>query len=158
MHRLLHRDNKAFTLMEMLIVVAIIAVLVAIAIPIFTSQLSKARLATDAANLRTAETLAVADMMAEYRDVATLPDNLSIQVTPNGTQIAEMPNESCAVYYFKAAGTGLEVATGENDTLASMGDFKSSYDDNLTIAVCVNASGEILAAGWVKIPTTNNGG
>ena len=48
------RNKKGFTLAELLIVVAIIAVLVAIAIPIFTSQLEKAREATDAANLRAA--------------------------------------------------------------------------------------------------------
>lgn len=47
-------NNKGFTLMEMLIVVAIIAVLVAIAIPVFTNQLEKAREATDAANIRSA--------------------------------------------------------------------------------------------------------
>jgi len=44
--------GKGFTLAELLIVVAIIAVLVAISIPIFTSQLHKARVATDWANLR----------------------------------------------------------------------------------------------------------
>ena len=48
------KNNKGFTLMEMLIVVAIIAVLVAIAIPTFTSALEKSREATDAANLRAA--------------------------------------------------------------------------------------------------------
>ena len=47
-------NNKGFTLMEMLIVVAIIAVLVAIAIPVFTNQLEKAREATDEANIRSA--------------------------------------------------------------------------------------------------------
>lgn len=47
-------NNKGFTLMEMLIVVAIIAVLVAIAIPVFNNQLEKAREATDMANLRSA--------------------------------------------------------------------------------------------------------
>ena len=47
-------NKKGFTLAELLVVVAIIAVLVAIAIPIFTSQLEKAREATDAANLRAA--------------------------------------------------------------------------------------------------------
>ena len=45
-------NKKGFTLAELLIVVAIIAVLVAIAIPIFVSQLEKSREATDAANIR----------------------------------------------------------------------------------------------------------
>ena len=48
------RGNKGFTLMEMLIVVAIIAVLIAIAIPVFTNQLENSREATDAANIRSA--------------------------------------------------------------------------------------------------------
>ncbi|MBO6155743.1 MAG: prepilin-type N-terminal cleavage/methylation domain-containing protein [Lachnospiraceae bacterium] len=47
-------NKKGFTMAELLIVVAIIAVLVAIAIPIFTSQLEKSREAVDAANLRAA--------------------------------------------------------------------------------------------------------
>ena len=45
-------NKKGFTLMEMLIVVAIIAILVAIAIPTFTNALTKAKEATDVANLR----------------------------------------------------------------------------------------------------------
>ena len=40
--------------MEMLIVIAIIAVLIAVAIPVFASQLEKAREATDLANVRSA--------------------------------------------------------------------------------------------------------
>ena len=47
-------NKKGFTLMEMLIVVAIIAVLVAIAIPTFSGQLERANQATDAANVRAA--------------------------------------------------------------------------------------------------------
>ena len=46
------KNTKGFTLAELLIVVAIIAVLVAISIPVFTSQLHKARVATDWANVR----------------------------------------------------------------------------------------------------------
>lgn len=54
MFKKLRKNEKGFTLAELLIVVAIIGVLVAISIPIFTSQLEKAREATDAANLRAA--------------------------------------------------------------------------------------------------------
>ena len=46
------RNRKGFTLAELLIVVAIVAVLTAIAIPVFTSQLEKSREATDLANIR----------------------------------------------------------------------------------------------------------
>ena len=47
-------SRKGFTLAELLIVVAIIAVLVAVAIPVFGSQLEKNREAADLANVRAA--------------------------------------------------------------------------------------------------------
>lgn len=47
-------SKKGFTLMEMLIVVAIIAVLVAIAIPTFSGALTKAQEGADVANVRAA--------------------------------------------------------------------------------------------------------
>jgi prepilin-type N-terminal cleavage/methylation domain-containing protein len=50
----LMKNRKGFTLAELLIVVAIIAVLVAISIPIFSRQLEKARDAASVANLRSA--------------------------------------------------------------------------------------------------------
>ena len=52
--------KKGFTLAELLIVVAIIGVLVAISIPIFTNNLKKARLATNQANARAAYAAAMA--------------------------------------------------------------------------------------------------
>lgn len=57
----MRRSNKGFTLAELLIVVAIIAVLVAVSIPIFTSQLEKSREATDLANVRAAYAEVMAD-------------------------------------------------------------------------------------------------
>lgn len=52
------KKNKGFTMAELLIVVAIIAVLVAVAIPIFNAQLEKSREAYDIATMRQAASLA----------------------------------------------------------------------------------------------------
>lgn len=46
------KRNRGFTLMEMLIVVATIAVLAAVAIPVFNGSLHKAKVAADMANVR----------------------------------------------------------------------------------------------------------
>ena len=59
------KKSKGFTLAELLIVVAIIAVLVAIAIPVFTNQLKKAENATDLANTRAAYAEVVATTLAD---------------------------------------------------------------------------------------------
>lgn len=48
------KSDRGFTLAELLIVVAIIGVLVAIAIPIFTSQLERSREAVDLSDVRSA--------------------------------------------------------------------------------------------------------
>lgn len=58
------QSERGFTLAELLIVVAIIAVLTAIAIPVFTMQLERSREATDLSNIRAAYAEAVADYLA----------------------------------------------------------------------------------------------
>lgn len=70
-------NKKGFTLAELLIVVAIIAVLVAIAIPIFTSQLEKSREAVDAANIRAA----YAEVLSNKVSGETDPKLISKEVT-----------------------------------------------------------------------------
>ena len=52
------KNKKGFTLMEMLIVVAIMVVLVAVAVPTFTSQVNNAKKAADDANIRAARSVA----------------------------------------------------------------------------------------------------
>lgn len=76
-------NKKGFTLMEMLIVVAIIVILVAVSIPTFTAQLDKAKSATDDANLRAAKAVALnIDMLGSWaEEVANYPDDDSAGVT-----------------------------------------------------------------------------
>ncbi len=59
------KSKKGFTLIEMLIVVAIIAILVAIAAPVISSSLDDARKSTDSANLRAAQSAALADYISK---------------------------------------------------------------------------------------------
>lgn len=94
------RENKGFTLAELLVVVAIIGILVAVSIPIFTSQLEKAREATDIANLRAAKAAAVAYYLGGTTDT-------TIQADAPGAAII-----NCAYN----AGTGKLVKTGSGDT------------------------------------------
>ena len=76
------RNKKGFTLAELLIVVAIIAVLVAIAIPTYAAQLEKARVAVDRSNARAGSSLAVAD--AGFSDDGTATGDYKVYLDANG--------------------------------------------------------------------------
>ena len=88
------KNTKGFTLMEMLIVVAIIAVLVAIAIPTFTKSLNDARVATDKANIRAGYASVMADILTNKFKAET-----------NDTTAAT------ATYFLKKDGSVTETAT-----------------------------------------------
>ncbi|MBP3509263.1 type IV pilin protein [Oscillibacter sp.] len=61
----MRKNKNGFTLAELLIVIAIIAVLVAVSIPIFSSQLEKSREAVDLANVRNAYSQVMMAAMVE---------------------------------------------------------------------------------------------
>lgn len=86
-------NKKGFTLAELLIVVAIIAVLVAIAIPVFTTQLEKSREATDVANVRSAYAALMADYIADGSAgsaVVTAQQQQSSWQGPGGTIMTQI--------------------------------------------------------------------
>ena len=94
-------NKKGFTLMEMLIVVAIIAILIAIAIPILTNVLEKARETADAANIRAA--YAEVMIMAMTGDHEAVRDNSEVYVI-------DVPNDEHT--YYKATVVLLQQKTG----------------------------------------------
>ena len=66
-------NKKGFTLAELLIVVAIIAVLVVVSVPIFSSKLEKAREAADVANMRAAKAAAAAMYLGDESSASKGP-------------------------------------------------------------------------------------
>lgn len=67
-------NKKGFTLAELLIVIAILAVLIAVAIPVFAAQLEKAHHSVDASAERSAMSLAEAHYLLSHSDDGTLTD------------------------------------------------------------------------------------
>lgn len=65
------KKTGGFTLIEMLIVVAIIAILVAVSIPMVNASLNKAKTAADDANERAAKGAAVAEYLLDDSNMGT---------------------------------------------------------------------------------------
>lgn len=102
--------KQGFTLAELLIVVAIIGVLVAVSVPIFTAQRRKAVDAVNKANIRAAKAMALTKF---YDDQTGYVPNI------NGTQMA----------YFKYTDGSLEPITG----------LASNYVNSMARTVCDQA-------------------
>ena len=101
--------------MEMLIVVAIIAILIAIAIPVFSAQLHKARVATDWANLRSF----YADIQTDYMTTGEQNPKVPVDWHSNASydyksitflngQKVKMKAGFCAVSFTKDEGYSIE--------------------------------------------------
>ena len=79
------KNTKGFTLMEMLIVVAIIAILIAIAIPTFNSSLNKAKVGTDEANIRSGYAAVMTEILTSDKDVTTATYTLNVDASVTKT-------------------------------------------------------------------------
>ncbi len=108
-------NKKGFTLAELLIVVAIIGVLVAISIPIFTAQLEKARIATNQANIRSAKAAAAA---AELTD--------------------ESAGLSFPAYYVYDISTGAITSAGRQTTVPSVPTATGSIYQTINVQITAN--------------------
>lgn len=125
------RWDGGFTLVEMLIVVAIIAILVAISIPMISANLEKARENTDAAN----ERAAIGAAIIAYMD---------------GTQkdVTGIGSDGGTAYYHVTDGKGELKKTG-GDSPAPYG--QSSDHTKQWIELTVAPNGDVTAK-WVPNP------
>ena len=105
-------NKKGFTMAELLIVVAIIAVLVAIAIPIFNAQLKKSKLATDTANVRAAYAEVVADKLA---DGAVVSVDISDDLQPSVVNGSTVTYDSSTKKIVVTLETGMDDSFGIDD-------------------------------------------
>ncbi|MGO4948513.1 type IV pilin protein [Blautia sp. Sow4_E7] len=124
------KNKKGFTLAELLIVVAIIAVLVAISIPIFTSQLEKSREATDLANVRAA--------YAQISAAALSEDDAPANTT--NTTFSRTGSQNAYVY------------TAEVTMNQKEGGWKTA--NALSSVAGVTATGSVTASGKCTITVT----
>lgn len=137
-------NKKGFTLMEMLIVVAIIAVLIAIAIPTFSSALNKSKAATDLANIRSGYAAAQLEAMTKTHTADTkywLKSDGSVAGGNTAPTDAYKTKGSSANADTSASVGGQFTVAG---TTSSTGKVVA-WENNKTICYTVSTGGEVTA-------------
>ncbi|RKM56334.1 type II secretion system protein [Butyrivibrio sp. X503] len=124
--------NKGFTLAELLIVVAIIAVLVAVAIPVFTAQLNKAKYATDEANARSIYAELTADYLANGEQTYTV-DNDELDGDGEKKEVTiTKGTEGSSKYSFNCM-TDITIVLGDGDDAPYVKVGACSYNNNTAV-------------------------
>lgn len=127
------RNKKGFTLVEMLIVVAIIAILIAISIPMVSSSLEKARVATDRANARDAISLAAIEVLtAEPNDPITNGTKWAYVVTGTSGSLVKDGTTGVKGLSADVKGTVLTV-TYNQDATTKKESFVTTFDALLNV-------------------------
>ena len=124
-------NKKGFTLMEMLIVIAIIAILIAIAIPTFTAALEKSRQKTDLANARALKSLVVAQYMAGDKDSPDIPVDVLSAFAGKGE------TDEVTFYLNK---NGQELTTTDSEKMKVAAKWDGKYGTNAVISCTFNGT------------------
>ena len=118
-------SKKGFTLVELLIVVAIIAILVAVSIPMVGGSLEKARQATDDANERAARAAALVTYMTD--------DNFT---------------ETETTYWYDAENGTVKKTESDAKQIQPYGQI--SENKTKIVEVTINGGGETVTTEWVE--------
>lgn len=135
-------NKKGFTLAELLVVVAIIGILVAVSIPVFTSQLEKARESTDVANMRAAKAAAVVKYLSDGDNITYTSGKATYYYdAAAGTLVASAPTTE----YGKGTKT---VGTISYDGYDNAADYTKSV-----IKIEITETTGAVAITWDPTPT-----
>lgn len=126
-------SKKGFTLVELLIVVAIIAILVAVSIPMVGGSLEKARIATDQANERAARAAALVTYMTD--------DNFT---------------EDAITYWYDAENGTVEKIEKDAPQIQPYGQSKGYT--GMIVRVTISGGGENVDVKWVAPGTPSDTG
>lgn len=141
---MLKKKNKGFTLAELLIVVAIIAILVAISLPLFSSQIAKANLQADQTHVSAAKASAV----AEYLDTNS-HDTITYYFDA-GIAMANKDNSEGIAGYGKSTKEPYKNLTGAEGVPVNDDGTKN------IIQVIVGNNGIVMSTSWVPVGTNSN--
>ena len=124
------KNNKGFSLVELIVVIAIMIVLVAVLAPVFTKYVEQSRRATDVQNANTiasAILVDVADGKTASPTVAAVPENTfdSLKSVPNVK--GKVGDNANAAFYYKydADNNTVAVYVGNDENKEWSGDLTS---------------------------------
>ena len=111
-------NQKGFTLVELMVVIAILGVLAAIALPKFTDSTTTANTAKAQADLRTIDSAIVMYQAQEGSTPSTAADT---QALVDANLLVEKPAPPVGDVYCTAAGAGAKITIAKTDAYAISG-------------------------------------
>jgi type IV pilus assembly protein PilA len=127
------RDRRGFTLIELLVVVLILAVLMAVSIPLYLSAVADAQRKTCRANMQTiANAVQAARVKGNLGDYSTFIAAVSTTLEPDLSSVPTCPNAAAATnpYAIVAVGTGFKVTCTSSSAGVAHGSFQPGVDSN----------------------------
>ena len=148
------KKQNGFTLVEMLIVVAIIAILIAVSIPMVGSALERSRVAVDEANERDAQSLAVAEFLTNetIRDLASKDaynEGESAKVVNLAYHIDPETHQGRIELFGLEGGPDFTYGCSTKEKRGFGDKYAKAIPEGKGIVITMNSKGEIVGLAWM---------